>query len=88
MESFYLLINPDFVNSMKEFVTHNVLSDEETKSNRAIQSSSVSTRRLSKITSHEQSSIINNNKTRSSKLFTLSDSTCEVIRKELYSLFF
>jgi hypothetical protein len=53
-----------------------------------IQSSSVSTRRLSKITNHEQSSIINNNKTRTSKLFTLSDSTCEVIRKELHTLFF
>jgi hypothetical protein len=42
MESFYVLISPDFVNSMKEFVTYNVSSDEETKSNRSIRSSSKS----------------------------------------------
>jgi hypothetical protein len=42
MESFYVLISPDFVNSMKEFVTFNVSSDEETKSNRPIRSSSQS----------------------------------------------
>jgi hypothetical protein len=55
MESFYVLISPDFVNSMKEFVTHNVLSDDDTKSNRSIQSSSVSNALQSNIPSPAKS---------------------------------
>lgn len=42
MESFYVLITTDMINSMKEFVNYNIPLDDQTKFNQNIQNSSIS----------------------------------------------